>query len=79
MPTRFPNNLAIRLETMAGAVVEQCIDEAIELANRLNFSVIFKHNYAELEARPGSSRERLIESWGWQMAEASSRLAKEHK
>jgi hypothetical protein len=55
--------MTIKLEADPGSEITDAFQEAIELANRIQFSVEFKFNDVTCFVKPGGSVRMGVESW----------------
>ncbi len=53
------SNFFLNLEAKAGSVVSNCASEAIDIANRLQITVMFDFNGVKCMACPGDNPTRL--------------------
>jgi hypothetical protein len=51
------------LHTLAGSAIDDCVTEAMELADRLGIPVMFIHGKVPVFVRPNDSRQRLLMQW----------------
>lgn len=61
------NNLSLRIEPFAGAVIHDCCREAMRLANALQIIVMFKFNGVDCMARPGDDPTDLVTAWDMEL------------
>jgi hypothetical protein len=56
-------NLSLEVECFGGSTIDECCEEAMKLANRLEITVMFQFNEVKCMACPGDDAKRLASDY----------------
>jgi len=56
-------NFSLELNVVGGSTLNDCVDEAIEIAKKLGFSVRFKHNDIKFLISEDDTKEEVMKAY----------------